>query len=597
MNWRLKVQKPRRSCLQIGGSPSLYVGEILGVSQEGNLRLVSKFKNRVTEEGKLKMPMATSAPSAQKNLPKNGSEEQQAIYDGDGVRSASLKDLCLEDKKRIANLIKELARVSEEKEVTEERLKAEQESFERKIRQMEEQNELIIKEREALQQQYRECQELLSLYQKYLSEQQEKLNRSISKLAEPDSKQQGSSKKRQPQSLHLEFDGSYLGVAGTQTLYQTSTDANRGLYSVSRHHRPNDPETRVMFQSTLQDHLADYSLVNGLQKRFNTTPRSLKHEAHHRHNFTQDIAYPMSENKSTFPYEAMAQCCIRTSPRNSEPVLSTCQSPKINPSAVLDSQRSNGNPQTPVLNGVLESREKSHGKLLPDERKQVLLLQKMELEIEKERLQQMLAQQEARLLLKQQQLQQSRLDYNRFRHENDIDPDEAFMKQGSHSALMNGTCLGQSPLKPPSSRTPASSKVHQLPTENSAGRRKTVGFSASPDAEDLIRPRNGFRREAGTSPALVRDTKDVVTTATSPFQPNMSRYDASLLNLVDGLSPVPAHRPQPLPQEPFDWSSTHLTPWRQRKPARRPVAATLRGRGAGDEELEESRILEEIFFI
>lgn len=39
-------------------------------------------------------------------------------------------------------------RVSEEKEVTEERLKTEQESFEKKIRQLEEQNELIIKERE-----------------------------------------------------------------------------------------------------------------------------------------------------------------------------------------------------------------------------------------------------------------------------------------------------------------------------------------------------------------------------------------------------------------------------------------------------------------
>lgn len=39
-------------------------------------------------------------------------------------------------------------RVSEEKEVTEVRLKTEQESFEKKIRQLEEQNELIIRERE-----------------------------------------------------------------------------------------------------------------------------------------------------------------------------------------------------------------------------------------------------------------------------------------------------------------------------------------------------------------------------------------------------------------------------------------------------------------
>ncbi|ETE56052.1 hypothetical protein L345_18238, partial [Ophiophagus hannah] len=38
--------------------------------------------------------------------------------------------------------------VSEEKEVTEERLKAEQEAFEKKIRQLEDQNVLIVKERE-----------------------------------------------------------------------------------------------------------------------------------------------------------------------------------------------------------------------------------------------------------------------------------------------------------------------------------------------------------------------------------------------------------------------------------------------------------------
>ncbi|KAJ6663040.1 hypothetical protein lerEdw1_010861 [Lerista edwardsae] len=72
----------------------------------------------------------------------------QQIPDKGEIKSASLKDLCPEDKRRIANLIKELARVSEEKEVTEERLKTEQESFEKKIRQLEEQNELIIKERE-----------------------------------------------------------------------------------------------------------------------------------------------------------------------------------------------------------------------------------------------------------------------------------------------------------------------------------------------------------------------------------------------------------------------------------------------------------------
>ncbi|KAJ1211135.1 hypothetical protein NDU88_006496 [Pleurodeles waltl] len=46
------------------------------------------------------------------------------------------------------------------------------------------------------QRQYRECQELLGLYQKYLAEQQEKLNLSISKLGAQNSKQQVSARLR-----------------------------------------------------------------------------------------------------------------------------------------------------------------------------------------------------------------------------------------------------------------------------------------------------------------------------------------------------------------------------------------------------------------
>lgn len=60
-----------------------------------------------------------------------------------------------------------------------------------------------------------------------------------------------------------------------------------------------------------------------------------------------------------------------------------------------------------------ESKETEQAKRLSEERRQQLLLQKMELEIEKERLQHLLAKQEAKLLLKQQQLHQSRMDYNR----------------------------------------------------------------------------------------------------------------------------------------------------------------------------------------
>uniref|UniRef100_A0A3Q0SEG3 Uncharacterized protein n=1 Tax=Amphilophus citrinellus TaxID=61819 RepID=A0A3Q0SEG3_AMPCI len=61
-----------------------------------------------------------------------------------------LKDLCPEDKRRIANLIEELARVSEEKEESVQRLKDEQGNFERKIQQLEQQNLFIAQERESI---------------------------------------------------------------------------------------------------------------------------------------------------------------------------------------------------------------------------------------------------------------------------------------------------------------------------------------------------------------------------------------------------------------------------------------------------------------
>ncbi|KAB0353738.1 hypothetical protein FD755_023564 [Muntiacus reevesi] len=62
--------------------------------------------------------------------------------------------------------------------------------------------------------------------------------------------------------------------------------------------------------------------------------------------------------------------------------------------------------------GALPPNENDVRKQLSEDRRQQLMLQKMELEIEKERLQHLLAQQETKLLLKQQQLHQSRLDYN-----------------------------------------------------------------------------------------------------------------------------------------------------------------------------------------
>ncbi|KAG8521655.1 Protein hinderin [Galemys pyrenaicus] len=118
-----------------------------GTSTEENNRSRHKLLSPKANV-KLKTSRVNAASVSMESLKGSGDAVDEQNFSRGGIKSASLKDLCLEDKRRIANLIKELARVSEEKEVTEERLKAEQESFEKKIRQLEEQNELIIKERE-----------------------------------------------------------------------------------------------------------------------------------------------------------------------------------------------------------------------------------------------------------------------------------------------------------------------------------------------------------------------------------------------------------------------------------------------------------------
>uniref|UniRef100_A0A7N5KIU7 KIAA1328 n=1 Tax=Ailuropoda melanoleuca TaxID=9646 RepID=A0A7N5KIU7_AILME len=117
-----------------------------GISTEGNTK--SRHKLSPKADVKLKTSGVTAASISMESLKGAGDSVDEQNFCRGGIKSASLKDLCLEDKRRIANLIKELARVSEEKEVTEERFRAEQESFEKKIRQLEEQNDLIIKERE-----------------------------------------------------------------------------------------------------------------------------------------------------------------------------------------------------------------------------------------------------------------------------------------------------------------------------------------------------------------------------------------------------------------------------------------------------------------
>ncbi|XP_037758357.1 protein hinderin isoform X6 [Chelonia mydas] len=524
--------------------PMVYVP---GISAEGNLRTRHVVKGRKSE-AKLKVPGAASSVSMDP-LRSTGDPPGQQVTNG-GVKSASLKDLCPEDKRRIANLIKELARVSEEKEETEERLRAEQESFEKKIRQLEEQNELIIKEREALQQQYRECQELLSLYQKYLSEQQEKLTVSLSELGAAKMKEQQVSNKKSPCQLPpLELDGSYLSIARPQTLYKNNKASQTGssaLFSVPLHCRNNHAHGTTA-QYNQQEVLNECPAENGLHRKCNNMMLSAKERGPYHTQMAPDVGQRMSEFPNTCPHQMShwasrqpgsleniqdSQKVSHVPKRHSGPLHETCDYSRLSRVSGMNDSVDSG------------SKETERSKRLSEERRQQLLLQKMELEVEKERLQHLLAKQEAKLLLKQQQLHKSRLDYNRFKgqvFDSDVVTDEAPGGPGGPTLMMNGTGMG---LSFPVSRyedclpkTPALGKACKTPGSSggsSLGRR-TVGFSANVEEgamwmygkKETGRSRrgtaSGSRKDAATSPVLTGSRKELVTTATSPIQHDTSR--------------------------------------------------------------------------
>ncbi|NWU97420.1 K1328 protein, partial [Upupa epops] len=448
-----------------------------------------------------------------------------------------------------------LFRVSEEKEVTKKRLKAEQESFEKKIRQLEEQNELIIKEREVyfslnvdaspMQQQYRECQELLSLYQKYLAEQQEKLSLSVSVLsAAKDKEQKVSNKKSSCQQPSLELDGSYLGTRGPQTHYKNSPTQVALSQSCRNNH---DYGTEIHYKYQECPVGEECPVENGLHRKYNNTLSPAKQRSPHQAKPAQEVDEKANDFQRTCPQQVSHSCACRhvgfsgtmqdnhhvsqALRRHSMPVHKTCDY--------------SGHPRVFGMNDSMDlgPEETEWAKRLYEEGRQKLLLKKMELEIEKERLQHLLAKQEANLFLKQQQLQQSSVDYNRFRgHEPGLEDVPIDKAPGEVALMMNGNSMGLSEpvLKHEDylQKTPPVSKTSRTPQSGggSSSGKKMVGFGATMEDEQTLPMQtkregtnsrkgttSGPRKDAATSPLLIGRSKELATTATSPVQHDTSR--------------------------------------------------------------------------
>ncbi|KAL1773880.1 hypothetical protein HispidOSU_026527 [Sigmodon hispidus] len=572
-----------------------------GISIEGNTRSRLKLINPKVDV-KVKTSKVTDASISMESLKGAGDSVAEQNFCKGSMKSASLKDLCLEDKRRIANLIKELARVSEEKEVTEERLKTEQESFEKKIRQLEEQNELIIKEREdillkvsftfmdnkqserhlALELQYRECQELLSLYQKYLSEQQEKLTMSLSELgAARAQEQQVTDRKSTHQSSLMDLDGSYLSVAKPQTYCQTKArpkSENQGSVSESLTALRNDSLKTV----TLQHPKEGLERVSsGTRTGTYESPRRKPVDTAPIEKVLPSEDLKIKEYPHLVPTTLSQYCGHKCSEsedyvhENYPPVNMALQYCKTHPESCSHCGLSW--PSLMHSRVTLQPSETDVKKQLSEDRRQQLMLQKMELEIEKERLQHLLAQQETKLLLKQQQLHQSRLDYN---------------------CLLKSKCDGW--------LRGSSSSFKKCPNSPNSGQnrkeKRTVEFQShvEDDVQWLCQEKDAcrsqtetvteVRKDASTSPMPTRSPKDPMTPASSSSQRNTSRYETSLLDLVQSLSPNSAPKYQPRPSRAVGvWSAFRPTP---QKSTWKKVGAHK-----SPEDLEESQILEDIFFI
>ncbi|XP_029007852.1 protein hinderin [Betta splendens] len=489
----------------------------------------------------------TSSPTLETFLPPS-----QVISEASRIPSqVCLKDLCAEDKRRIANLIEELARVSEEKEESMQRLKEEQEKFECKIQQLEERNVLIAQERESLQQQYKECQELLGLYQQYLSQQQAKLNQSIAQVLSTEEMPSRTPSRKVDGSL---FDGSYLSLQ-----VQRSADEGRAVQTCSN---PVSVSCATALCST-----------HGQTKPH----RSDKREC-------------------TEPHSQSCQRCEQCQVQNS--VYGTHQCRGCNGPHLQNGQQDRFNKRDcerlQSVNAMgLMSEETLTRPLLGhedwEEKRHQLLLQKMQLETERERLQARLIEQEERLNRQHQQLHQTHLDYSRF-------------EKATQPELSNSTTRTGEPQPEGPSHQDLPSSVAQdadLPPTDQHLHEKCS--QPAPTLRDsgihTIEIHERSRRDMATSPAKSPTSLSKPTSVSTTQKTPDARMDFSVVELLDMLSPVPAPEQSQL--------STRRTTSAQRRPALTAPKAVCRSQRtpngrypqSSQQDLEESQILEDIFFI
>ncbi|NXH51611.1 K1328 protein, partial [Rhabdornis inornatus] len=305
---------------------------------------------------------------------------------------------------------------------------------------------------------------------------------------------QVSSKKSLCQQPSLGLDSSYLDVGGSWTLHQNSRAPKAGSPACVVLSQPcrNNHDYRTEMHYNHQECLKEYPMENDLHRKCNNVVSPAKQRSPHHVKQAQEMDHRASEFQSTCPQQVNHGCswrhvgssgCVEEScyvsqilRKQSGTVHKTCDHSRHCRGSGLNHSVDSGPKETELA------------KRLYEETRQKLLLQKMELEIEKERLQHLLTKQEAKLLLKQQQLHQSHLDYNRIRGHAAGSEDVPVAEAPRELALMmNGSSMGLSvPVVKCEDyllRTPPVSKNSRKSgsSRGSSSGKKMVGFGANVD--------------------------------------------------------------------------------------------------------------------
>ncbi|XP_051019583.1 protein hinderin isoform X1 [Acomys russatus] len=412
------------------------------------------------------------------------------------------------------------------------------------------------------------------------------------------------------QSSSMDLDGSYLSVAKPQTHCQTKARPKSASQDAA-----SKPLTALSLNPVTLPHPKE-----GLERVSSETRTWTYASPERRRVDATPVEKVLPEEVKVrecprLPPTPSSQCCGNKCSESGGYVHENCHPTNMAPHYCKTHPESCshcGISWASLLHGrrTLPPSETDIKKQLSEDRRQQLMLQKMELEIEKERLQHLLAQQETKLLLKQQQLHQSRLDYNWLRTQamfksQELVADKEFTKPNVDT---NGNDSGPSVLKSICDErlhgTSSSFKKCPSPPSSEQTRRekKTVEFQSQVEDDgqwicqqnDTCRLQRetatGVRKDASTSPMSTRSPKAPMTPASSLSQHNTSRYETSLLDLVQSLRPNSAPKSQPCPSRADGaWSTFRPSP---KKSIWKKVGTRM-----SPEDLEENQILEDIFFI